>query len=267
MPLAHLVVLATLHGLTEALPVSSSGHALVAKLWLDPSALDSSLAPVLHLGAALGLAYAARQRLLEALADGGRAITRSGIFRTSPGAHDAFVVVVGAVVSLLVAVLVSPHTEVFAASPTAAGAGLCLTGVGLASTLLAPAHASRPGVGLGGAALAGIAHGLAGFPGGSRAAAALTVLLWIGVKPARAVDLALLLSASALILAVARGAHGWPGTSHAALGFSLAFGGVLAGAALLRSLVERRRTAALALWTFPLGLALLAYAHALPDSP
>jgi undecaprenyl-diphosphatase len=32
----------------------------------------------------------------------------------------------------------------------------------------------------------------------------------------------------------------------------------------IRSLAERRRVAALALWTIPLGLATIAYAHALP---
>lgn len=73
-----------------------------------------------------------------------------------------------------------------------------------------------------------MAHGLAVFLGASRVGAALIVLLWLG-----------------LVI-----------TFLAAL---------LASGARIR-LVERRRLPALSLWIIPLGLALLAYARALPAS-
>lgn len=43
MPLLHLVVLAVLQGAAEALPVSPSGHAALARLWMTPGAAGAGL--------------------------------------------------------------------------------------------------------------------------------------------------------------------------------------------------------------------------------
>lgn len=273
MPLLHVAVLAALQGLTEALPVSGSGHGVAARLWLDPGAAGG-LPALLHLGTALGLVVAARRRLAAALGEGVRAIARPTLFRASPAAHDAVTLLIGTVVSLLVSAATLPRVEMWAASPTAAGAGLCAAGLALASTGLLPRHlgplgpgAGRPGPSLAGAVLVGIAHGLAVFPGASRVGAALTVLLWIGVRPGRAVDLAFLLTVPSLVFAFARHAgQGGIDPGVIALGLVLAFLGTLFASGALRTLVERRRLGALALWNLPLGLAMLAYAHALPHA-
>src|SRR4051812_8590688 len=63
-----VVLLALLQGVTEALPVSRSGHGLVARLWLDGSAAGG-LEAVLHLATALGLAVVVRGRLAGALGE------------------------------------------------------------------------------------------------------------------------------------------------------------------------------------------------------
>jgi undecaprenyl-diphosphatase len=280
MPLFHVAVLAALQGLTEALPVSRSGHGVVARLWLDEGAQASALEGVLHLGTALALAVAARGRLVAALGDGVRAVSRPTLFRGSPSAHDAAVIAVGTVVSLIVAALITPRVEMWSESPTATGVGLCATGLSIASTALVPRPAGplrlraaaqpwseAPGPSLAGSALLGLAHGLAVFPGASRVGAVLTLLLWMGVKPGRALDLAFLLTAPTLIVAFLARTRGGP-TGLAAgtvvLGLVLAFVGAAIGGEVLRALLERRRAGLLALWTIPLGLAMLAYARALP---
>ncbi len=112
-----------------------------------------------------------------------------------------------------------------------------------------------------------MAHGIAAFPGASRVGAALALLVWMGVKPGRAVELAFLLTVPVLLFAFARGGGGTAeslDTSAIVLGLVLAFVGAAVGCEAVRSLAERRRVAALALWTIPLGLATIAYAHALP---
>jgi undecaprenyl-diphosphatase len=273
MPLLHVALLAALQGLTEALPVSRSGHGVAAQLWLDPGVAVSGLEPVLHLGTALGLLVAARGRFAAALGEGVRAIARPALLRGSPAAHDAVVLLVGTVVSLLVSAATLPRVETWAASPTATGAGLCAGGLALASTLLVPRplgplrlRAVRPGPSLVGALLVGVAHGLAVFPGASRVGAALTVLLWIGVRPGRAVDLAYLLTVPSLFLAFARTVHGGLDAGTLVLCLVLAFLGALIASGALRTLLERRLIGALALWNIPLGLAMLAYAHALPHA-
>ena len=278
MLLFHLAVLAALSGATEALGVSASGHEVVARLWLDASAPTAALAGALDLGAALGLAVIARRRLAEALAEGVRGVARPALFRSAPPAHEAMVLVVGSAVSLITGSMVAPRVEMWRESPTATGVGLCVTGLALASTALAPrpARSIRPPAGapggglrpsLAGAVMVGMAHGLAVFPGASRVGAALTLLLWMGVKPGRAVDLSFLLAVPALLVAFFQhvaGGLGGVAPSSMLLGLTLAFVGAAAASEALRSLADRRRVAWLALWTIPLGLATIAYARALP---
>jgi undecaprenyl-diphosphatase len=64
----------------------------------------------------------------------------------------------------------------------------------------------------------------------------------------------------------AAGARAGLPTSTLVLGLVLAFVSAAVGSEVARSLAERRKLATLALWTVPLGLATLAYAHALPLS-
>lgn len=281
MPLLHLVVLAVLQGAAEALPVSPSGHAAAARLWLTPGAAGPGLEAVLHLATALALGIAARTRLASALGEGVRAIARPTLFRASPGARDASALVIAAAASLGTASLVAPRIATLSDAPFATGVGLLVTGAGLVSTRWArrgwpgarPVHGAVPQeaplVPL--AALAGIAHGLAVFPGASRVGAALIVLLWLGARPRRAVPLALLITLPSLLLAaaqgLARGAElGGIDPGGLALGLVVTFLAALLASGVLLSVVERRRLPALALWIIPLGLALLAYARALPAS-
>ncbi|MFS8069028.1 MAG: undecaprenyl-diphosphate phosphatase [Byssovorax sp.] len=281
MPLLHLVVLAVLQGAAEALPVSPSGHAALARLWMTPSTSGAGLEAVLHLATALALGIAARRRLAVALGEGVRAVARPALFQASPGARDAVVLVVASAASVATASLVAPRVEALQGVPSAIGLGLLVVGVGLASTFWArrgwPGSgrveggpvADAPAIPL--AALAGIAHGLAVFPGASRVGAALTVLLWLGVHAGRAIDLALLITVPSLLVAAAKGltrdaALGGLDAGTVAVGLVLAFVATLVAGDALRSLGERRRLPFLALWIIPLGLAMLAYARALPTS-
>jgi undecaprenyl-diphosphatase len=271
MPLFHVALLAILRGLTEALPVSRSGHEAVARLWLDESAPATALESVLHLGAALGLLAMTRQRLAAALGEGVRAVSRPMLFRGSSSAHDAAVLAIGTVVSMVTLALVTPSVEMWSASPTATGVGLCVTGLSLASTAMVPRGGGplrlrARGPSWGGSVIVGVALGLAIFPGASCVGAALTLLLWMGVKPDRAVDLSYLLAVPALLVAFARSAGGHAGlpTGTVALALMLAFVGAAVASEVLRFLAERRCIGVLALWTIPLGLAMLAYARALP---
>lgn len=66
MPLLHLVVLAVLQGAAEALPISASGHAAAARLWLAPGAAGPGLEAVLDLATALALGIASAVSLATA---------------------------------------------------------------------------------------------------------------------------------------------------------------------------------------------------------
>ncbi|WP_438026181.1 undecaprenyl-diphosphate phosphatase [Sorangium sp. So ce233] len=271
MGLVDVAVLAAVEGAAHALPISATGHDAAARLWLRAADGDAWLAAAQALAAAAALALAVRRRLRGALAEGARALARPSLFRTSPPARDAALLALGAAASLIVAAALRPYVALWGSAPLAVGLGLLATGAALASTAIAPRRGGRAGTdapSLAGMIAAGAAHGIAALPGGSRVGAALVLLLWLGVRPARAVEIALALSIPALLasgLADARALDGRaPGPGAVALSLLAAFVGAAAAAAALRALAERRRTAALALWVIPLGLAMVAYARALP---
>ncbi|WP_437813077.1 undecaprenyl-diphosphate phosphatase [Sorangium sp. So ce1078] len=271
MGLVDVAVLAAVEGAAQALPISASGHAAAARLWLRAADGDAWVAAAQALAAAAALALAARRRLARALGEGARALARPSLFRTSPPARDAALLALGAAASLIAAAALRPYVALWGQAPLAVGLGLLATGAALASTAIAPHRDARDQTdapSLAGMLAAGAAHGVATLPGGSRVGAALVLLLWLGVRPARAVELALALSIPALLasgLAEARAFHGpAPGAAAVALGLLAAFLSAAAAAAALGALAERRRTGALALWVVPLGLAMVAYARALP---
>jgi len=271
MPLYEVVLLAAVQGLAEALPISRSGHMTVAWIWLDPGRSGALLQDVLHLGTLAALCFAARRRLFEALGEGVRAIARPSLFRGSASAQDAAVLVIAASSSLLIRSMVKPFAEVWGAAPIATGLGLIGTGLSIASTRLAPRpHTNSPQ--LAGALLVGSAHGLSVLPGASGVGVALTLLIWLGVRPHRAIDMALLITVPALIASFADSGITWRPSggdfdvATAALGLLICFLSATAGVSMLRSLLLRRWLSALALWIIPLGLAAVAYGQALPGA-
>ncbi|MCC6551641.1 MAG: UDP kinase [Polyangiaceae bacterium] len=276
MGLFDVVVLSAVQGAAEALPISAAGHGAAARIWLGADRGAMALEGALHLATAAALAVAVRRRLAAAIGDGVRAIARPALFRTSAGAWDAALVLVGCATSLIVGAALRPRLGAWAEGPLAQGIGLVATGAALASTALSPgaggwrragrAPAEAPS--MAGMMAVGLVHGLAVAPGASRVGAALVALLWLGIRPARALELSFLLSAPGLLVAGARGLGALEGTAAGApaAGLVIAFVGASLGAAALRALVERRLTGALALWVVPLGLATIAYARALPGA-
>lgn len=266
MTLADVLVLAALQGAAEVLAVSAPAHAAAARLWLgldrDPAALTAAL----QLASAAAVVVLARRVYAAALGEGVRAIARPALFGASPGARDALLILCGCASSLSASALLRPYVALWADAPLAQGLGLVITGAALASAAIAPppgARAEAPS--LLGMAVAGLAHGAGVTPGASRLGAALVILLWLGIRPGRALDLALAITAPALLVEGARGL-GPTGIATDALiaGLLLAFVSASAAGAALRELAERRRIGALAIWAIPLGLATVAYARALP---
>jgi undecaprenyl-diphosphatase len=265
MPLSALFVFALLSGVTEALPVSRSGHGAIAALWLGAPVPPAVQAAVLG-GILVALLLLVQSRLRASLGDAMRAVARPSLFASLPTARDGASIALAAAVSFGLSLALRPITAAWASAPQAVGAGLALSAVALASTALAPrgrAETAPMAVAL----LAGVAHALASAPGASRVGAALTVLVWLGVRPSRAVEMAFAMTVPALVEGFVRALAGLRdlelGVVVAAM--LLAFIGARVGAGLLQMLVERRRLPALALWLLPLSLATLAYAHALPS--
>jgi undecaprenyl-diphosphatase len=273
MDIAHAVVFAALEGFTGVLPLSDSGHQLVARIWLGDVHAIKGIQALAELACLLALAIASRRRLGAALSEGIRGITRPAVLQASGGGRDAVALVLAAVVATGTELTLAPFTSPLNAMPVVAGAGLMLSAAALLSTLVAPSpeHTQPTGAG---ALLVGLMHGLAVVPGASQVGAAFVALRWLGVSSWNAVEMALLVTIPVLGLRSARllysgEAHllGDPALApgHIALALVVAFVCASLAANWWRALAEKNRTPWLALWLVPLSLAVLAYDRALPE--
>lgn len=266
LPLAEVVLLAGIQGLSEALPVSRSAHDVVARLFLDPGAGAASLERILHLATAAALFVGARGRLSSAVSEGLRAVSRPSLFATSPGARDASVLAVAATVSLLARAIVRPFVELWQDAPLAVGFGLVLSGLIVATTSLLPrGREEAPALPM--AALLGLVHATGCLPGGSDLCAALAASLAMGMKWDRALDLSLSLTGVTLLASFVSGLSGLEvspsGAGMVALGLVTAFLGATVAALATRHLLANRALSWLAFWILPLGFATVSYARTL----
>jgi undecaprenyl-diphosphatase len=252
------VLVAALRGASEVLPISSLGQMEALRIVFGG---PLSASGAVHFAVVGALAIALRRRLRVVLGGGLRAIARPTLIRTSPGAYGAAIIVLASLASGIVRVALGAR----AGSPTTVGLGLFLTGIALASTSLTK-RGTLDGPAHGGAIVVGLAHGLGVLPGGSSVAGALVVLLWLGVRGARAVELALILTMVPLIAAIIRsplGASDSPVSLELLASTLAAFAGALVAVAALRALAARSRVAWLAAWLLPMGAATLFYGRAL----
>ena len=119
-----------------------------------------------------------------------------------------------------------------------------------------------------GSALIGIAQGLAVLPGLSRSGSTIAIALFLGVRPARAFELSMLMSLpavlGAILLEIPRAMEGpFPGIP-ALFGATVAMVTGVFALLVLRRVVMRGRFGWFALWVAPLTLATLALAVAWP---
>jgi undecaprenyl-diphosphatase len=297
------LVLGALHGATEMLPISSSGHVALAQLLASASARASAgggrdafeggvpATTWLHAGTLAATIVVARRRAWAALEEGVRGLSRPSIWRETRGGQDAVTMALATLPTAVIGLTLGARTEAWATSPTVIGAGLVASALVVGSTALAP-RGDRDTIPYWAALLVGVTQGAAIIPGYSRMGLVLAALTWLGLRPARVFELALLVSipavAGALLLRGlaafgmlphvtvlagalpgARGAFSRPlgdGVDLLAVlaGAMLAFGvGVLALLALRRVLVGGK-LALFAVYLVPLAVATLAWGYARP---
>lgn len=262
-------LLGLLQGLTEFLPVSSSGHLVAARALVGAQAPGAALEVWLHLGTLVPVVAVYRQSLGAILA----ALLGAGDGR---GRRALLALVLGSLPAAAVGLGARSALEAAFASPDAAAVGLVATT--LALTSLAFVAPTRPGparaAGLGPAAvpavpgvpavpalLIGCAQALALTPGLSRSGATIVAGRWLGLGAEDAAAFSFLLSIPAVLgAAVVEGlGHGASALAplQAAAGFAAA--ATSGGAALwaVRRLLARGRLACFAPYTLALAVAVL----------
>lgn len=235
-----IALLAVLQGVTEFLPVSSSGHLVLGKhlLGLHPAA-GPTLEVVLHGGTMVSIVTYYRRRLMELA----RACCR--------GNRDAWrfvgLLAAGCVPAVILYLAAGSFLEAQFHHPMVAAGLLCVTGCVVFSLRWAPR--GTVAVGFRASLAMGIAQAVALLPGISRSGATLAAGRWCGLAPAAVAEMSFLmvlpLLGGAVLLEVPHLVRGSAATGLDPLALGLGFllaavTGYAALAALVRLLTGRR---------------------------
>lgn len=196
MPIVHAIVLGIVQGLTEFLPISSSGHLVVVPElfgWdeLAPD-LKKTFDVALHVGTFVGVAWYFRHDILRYL----RAVIRSLRDRaiTDVDERIAWLLALSAVPGAIVGALLNNFIEEELSRPILIGVMLIVFGGVLALADRLPGTRRATGFGLRDAVLMGTAQALALQPGVSRAGATISMGRWLRFDRDSATRLSFLMS-------------------------------------------------------------------------
>ena len=196
MPLFHLVVLALVQGITEFLPISSSGHLILVPCltgWTDQG-------PIIDVAVHVGTLFAVVgyfRRDVAAMVTGGAMLL---IGRWSSGGRLALQVVLASV-PVMVAGLVIHEVgwTIFRSVGVIAWATIGFGVLLWLADRIAPAHRSLDDLGYGDALVIGLSQALALIPGTSRSGITMTAGRAIGLSRTEAARFSLLLSIPAIL--------------------------------------------------------------------
>lgn len=257
------LVLGALQGATEYLPVSSSGHLVIAEHLFGLREPTLFFNIVLHVGTLSAIFIYYRRDLAEltretvaGLGDLLRGGSLSAVLESRPGFRLALLIAVGTVPTAVIGLVFRSSFERMFGSVELTGVMLVVTGSVLFLTRFAPKEPSR-GIGLVSALIIGTVQGLAIAPGISRSGTTIAAALFRGVEREEAARFSFLLSIPSItgaLLVESRGASDGVGVGALILGFAAA---ALVGylcLALLVQLVKRNRLSIFSYYCWALGL-------------
>ncbi len=235
-------ILGILQGLTEFLPVSSSGHLVLAQEFLGLNQPGISFEIVLHLATLLAIIVYFNRELLE-IFDFSKGIKNSLFFR----------IVIGSIPAAIVGMLADNFLEKFFEGTLWPSLFLILNGIVLFTTLLA--RERKNDISLRDAFLIGIAQAFAILPGISRSGSTITIALLLGIKRSEAFKFSFFLSIPAILGAsILKLRSGIIFEKDLIYAFILAFVSGLIALLLLRKLVLRGKLAYFGIYTIILGV-------------
>ncbi|MBU1227191.1 MAG: undecaprenyl-diphosphate phosphatase [Actinobacteria bacterium] len=178
-----------IQGLTEFLPISSSGHLVLVPALLGMDEPDLATTAVLHLGTLAAVVWFYRRDLMNLVH-----------FRTDPGARRIlWLLVLGTLPAAIIGVLFHTKIEILFSDPWIVAVLLIGTGVILSAGLLVPRGTRRVEEGRTGDALVvGWAQALALLPGISRSGMTMTAAMAQGFERVEAARFAFLMAVPAI---------------------------------------------------------------------
>ncbi|MBU8934494.1 MAG: undecaprenyl-diphosphate phosphatase [candidate division Zixibacteria bacterium] len=193
MSFLDALLLGILQGLTEFLPVSSSGHLVLAQALLGVKEPGVSFELLVHLGTLLAVFVYFRERIGQLILS---------VFRSEMKAERRIFgfLVIGTIPAGLAGVFLKDFFEDSFSSPILTSVMLIVTGLILLSTKLVK-PSDKP-MTLLSTVIMGIGQAAAIMPGISRSGSTISVGLLLGVKPEKAAEFSFLLAIPAILGAV-----------------------------------------------------------------
>jgi len=252
LDLIHVIVLAVVQGISEFLPISSSGHVVIVAELLGIDADVASLNVVLHAGTLLSIVVFYFRRILRLLGQDRRV---------------AWLLVIGTIPAVIVGLLVRIYFRDALEDALLAGAMLVVTGVMLLWISRQPVQAGEyrdlsklRALGI------GAAQAVAILPGISRSGATIGAGIAAGLRRDAAATFSFLLAIPVLIGAsalelrdLATSQAGSAPAWQLAVGALISFAVGLAALAWLVRVLERGKLYLFAFWCIPVGLAVVVW--------
>lgn len=196
-------LLGVVQGLTEFLPVSSSGHLILARAFFgwDGGAFGLAFDVACHVGTLLAVAaYFRRDLVALAAAAPGSLAGRDGDWE-----RMGRLILAGTAPIVVVGLLFADAIETTLRSPAVVAATLAIGGVGLVlAERLGTRTREAASLGYGEAVAIGFAQAAALAPGISRSGATLTVAMLLGLKRESAARFTFVMSLPAIVAAAAK---------------------------------------------------------------
>ncbi len=253
---ATAALLGALQGLTEFLPVSSSGHVAIGAHYFGVGEGSLALVVLLHVGTFVATVIAFRYDVLALLREAVAAVREPGRLRKTAEGRTLGGIVIATAITVVIALLLRDSAEAFAEDIELVGFGFLVS----AAFLLASGISRGASVELSWwqAVGVGLAQGVAVLPGVSRSGVTIAVAMLLGARGNTAFRFSFLASLPAIAVAALYEASGANGLGS--LGLSAWVGGAtalvtgLVALAILREIILVGRMWTFAVYLVPLGL-------------
>ncbi|MBU2540411.1 MAG: undecaprenyl-diphosphate phosphatase [Candidatus Omnitrophica bacterium] len=191
------VLLGVIQGLTEFLPISSSGHLVILHRLLDTAEGDIVFYIIVHLGSLCAIVLFCWPELKNILS----AILRRTYVKPGPYLKVAKFLIIASIFTAVIAISFDNFIERMFSSLWVVGVSLVITGGVLFLTKFKQASCmrQREDLKLTDGAFIGLAQGLSLVPGLSRSAMTISFCIFRGIEPVLAVRLSFLLAIPAII--------------------------------------------------------------------
>jgi undecaprenyl-diphosphatase len=177
MPISHAIILGLVQGLTEFLPISSSGHLLIIP-WLfnwddfDDESIEKAFDVALHIGTLIAAIVYFRHDLVRYIKAGAATLRPAG--RDDPDGRVAWLLLLSTVPAALVGAVFEDSIDENLGTPTIIAISLILGGLLLGVADRVPGDRKIEGINARDAVAIGAAQALALNPGTSRSGITMT---------------------------------------------------------------------------------------------